>query len=122
MMCCSALSFQRLYSQPHEQFPINSEHLILPNISFLSIHMGKVTYSHLPLLLESMKYNSPQMQFTLINILAEDNLSDSNELKSLIRKMSVTNFHIHTMTYSMLSERVRDKIGMQTNISIDTWS
>ena len=58
---------QRLYDH---QFPAGSENMVLPPTVMFSIYMGKVKYMHLPLLLESMRWNA-NVQFVLINIIEE---------------------------------------------------
>lgn len=41
----------------------------MPPTVLFSIFMGKISYPHLPLLFESMKWNGPTVQFRIINII-----------------------------------------------------
>lgn len=107
----------KLYSHPRDQFPRDSEHLKLPNISFLSIYLGILNFSHLPLLFESMRSNSPQMQFTIINILDSSELYSTTALDKHIRDMSITNIKIHSISSEKFSEIVRNRLNISINFT-----
>jgi hypothetical protein len=92
------------------QFPPGSEHLVLPQIVIFSIYMGKLTYDHLPLLLESMKFN-PSVQFIMIHIVTSP--TDSDEIISLRQLYNDRNFMVVKQTLAEFKKRVYERLGIQ---------
>lgn len=100
------------------QFPLNSEHLILPPILCLSIYYGKVKYPHMNLYFESLKINT-RVQFELINIVNDDN--DKVDILKTVESFNLTNFHITFITSLEFRERVKAKLNFDIAFN-DTWS
>lgn len=106
---------ERLYKH---QFEPGSEHLSLPSIILFSIYMGKIQYPHLPLLFESMRWNS-NVQFTIINIVP--NSSYVTHLHVLANRLNVNNLKIFQMNLDEWNKRVNSKL--KTNITFtDAWA
>lgn len=103
---------------PGHQFPVGSEHLPLPRILTYSIFMGKVKYPHLFLTLESMRLN-PGVKFVLINVV-EDEISDAAEIRAIVRKQNVPNFHLHVLTMTAFSSRIKEKLHIDVVFN-NTW-
>ena len=59
----------REYEEGH-QFPEGAEHMLFSKTVTYSAYMGQIKYPHLPLLFESMKWNAPNVDFVIINIIA----------------------------------------------------
>ena len=59
----------REYEEGH-QFPDGAEHMAFSKTVTYSAYMGQLKYAHLPLLFESMKWNAPNVDFVIINIIA----------------------------------------------------
>lgn len=99
----------RIYLKGH-QFPDNSEFLPLPKIVAFSIFMGKVSYPHMRLTFESMKYN-PRVQFVLINVI--EKFGDSDTLSTLKDRYHIHNFHLEAISFRQFSARVKDRLGIE---------
>lgn len=68
--------------------------------------MGKISSPHVELLMESMKWNAPNVDFKIINVL-NSNDADSNgydHINQLARKHEVWNFHFTSITQDNLSK------------------
>jgi hypothetical protein len=100
----------RLYEH---QFPPGSEYLALPRIALFSVYMGELKYAHMPLLLESMRWN-PQVDFKVINIIEKDS-GQADRFLHLVKKMSVPNLAAVVLTMEEWSHRVEKRL----NISVD---
>ena len=101
-----------------DQFPPGSEHLILPKIILFSIYMGKLKYNHLPLLLESMRWN-PKVQFTLINLIEDNSPQDVAEITQLKQDMGITNFHVEVVTLSEMRKLVKARLDIDVPFEAD---
>ena len=102
-----------------DQFPPGTEHFKMPPTVLFSVYMGKLKYPHLPLLLESMRWN-PQVTFQLINII-EDGSNQADDIVALgQKKMAVDNFKVKVVTISELRERVRDRLKIDVPFD-KTW-
>jgi len=100
-----------------DQFPSGSEHLQFPPTILFHIYMGHMKYPHLPLLLESMRWN-PKVQFVLINVI-EEGSTDADDIKNLVIKMGVPNFHVEAVTFGGFSARIKDKLGIDVTFTKD---
>lgn len=108
----------RVYTQ---QFPPGSEHLSLPEggIICFSIFMGKVLqYSYLSLTLESMRLNGPAVQFVLVNVVERE--EDAAEMRELLRRKEVSNFHLEVVTFLRFSEIVAERLHITVPFN-STW-
>jgi len=104
---CIFVNSNRLYIH---QFPQESEHLKMPQTVLFSIYMGEIKYPHMPLLLESMRWN-PMIHFKVINIIPKDsNLAD--RMITLQQTMQVKNFEIITVSLEEWSSRVKNSLGI----------
>lgn len=101
------------------QFKSGDEHLTLPKIIVFSTYMGHIKYHHMPLLLESMRYN-PQVDFYMINIIEHID-HHPEDIILLSQNMSVQNFHVVTQTMDELSQRVKLKLGIDV-VFDQSWS
>jgi len=104
-----AVDAKRLYVQ---QFPSGSEHLGLPEggIIAFSIYLGKVGYAYMSLTLESMRWNGPLVQFVLINVVERED--DAADLRELLQRKRVDNFHLEVVTCAQFSRIVQEKLGI----------
>jgi hypothetical protein len=113
MISCDNKMSERLYTH---QFPPGSEHLILPELVVFSIYMGKIKYEHMPLLLESMKFN-PKVQFIVINIITEPN--DTDEIEAMKQRHGVENFLIVRQSIADFTQRVNERLGIRVPFAAD---
>ena len=111
----SHVSSQRVYV---DQFPPGSEHLPLPKIILFSIYMGKLKYSHLPLLLESMRWN-PKVRFTLINLIEDHREEDVADIRRLKEELGVHNFHVEVVTLTGMRRVVKERLGIDVPFAAD---
>ena len=89
---------------------------ILPKIAFFSIYMNQIKYSHMPLLLASMKHN-PRVQFILIHVVSNTSDTFVHRLPDLIHEMRVSNFDVHIISFDELSNRIQEKLNISVNIT-----
>lgn len=106
--CHKPIYAKRLYQH---QFDEDAEHLPLPPIILFSIYMGKIQYPHLPLLLESMRWN-PQIQYTIINIVPDSSYTE--DLEKLIKRLNVSNLKLVRLNIQEWTIRANGHLG--TNI------
>jgi len=111
-----SIQSKRLYKH---QFPDGADHMSLPRVVLMSVYMGKITYTHMPLLMESMRWN-PLVQFIIINIVPTGSTA-ANETIALEYHMNVTNFQLIVMSMDDWRQRVRDRLGLDITWDI-TWS
>lgn len=104
---------KRLYVH---QFEPGTEHLLLPNIILFSLYMGNVSYPHLPLLFESMRWN-PTVHFTIINIITESD--DSEHLVYLKSITKLDNLSVIRLTLNEWSKRVNSRLNVTVNFTKD---
>lgn len=100
------------------QFPLGSEHLILPPILCLSVYYGKIKYPHMNLYLESLRINT-RVYYELINIVDDHN--DKLDILQKVQNFNLTNFHITFITSLEFRERVKDKLNFDIAFN-DSWS
>jgi hypothetical protein len=81
--------------------------------------MGRLKYPHMPLLLESMRWNS-MIRYTLINVI-EDGSDQANEISELKRSMNVDNFHIKIVDQSQFKAVVEQKLNIVLDGFDSTW-
>ena len=104
-----------------DQFPPGSEHLQLPNILHFSIFMEKDTghhYTHLPLLVESMRYN-PKVQFVIINIAENPALGFGGKMTALAAQLGATNLKIVTENIAAFTDRVYRRLNIRVPFTYD---
>ena len=106
-----AKATKRLYTHQFDQKYI---HIDIKPIILFTIYMGKLKYRHLPLLLESMRYN-PKVQFTLLNIV--ENKIDSDHVFEIKKQMQIDNFVVHSITLPEFSHIVNTKLGLNVNMT-----
>lgn len=63
-------SGNQLMYEKGNQFPPDSEHIHLPKMALMSIHMGPLNYKYLDLTLESMRWNA-EVDFFIIHVVNE---------------------------------------------------
>jgi hypothetical protein len=101
------------------QFPPEADHLELPRITLYSHYMGKMKYPHVPLLLESMRWN-PKVDFHIINIIPTG--SDmAADLTSLVKRMAVPNVYLRVIEMHEWRQRVKDRLGLDLDWDM-SWS
>jgi len=112
-----AVQSKRVYTH---QFPVGSEQLSLPEggIITFSIYMGRVKYAYMSLTLESMRWNAPLVQFVLINVVEKE--EDASELRELLQRKQVRNFHLEVITISRFAQLVSDKLHITVPFN-STW-
>ena len=100
-----------------DQFPKNSEHLIMPRTVVFSLYMGKLKYSHLPLLLESMRWNT-NINFVLVNVIAIGS-NDADDIVKLKSSMGVENFHVEVLTITEWRALVLKRLNIDVPFTKD---
>lgn len=109
----------RLYS---DQFPPGSEHLVLPDILHFSIFMekepGQCKYTHLPLLVESMRWN-PKVQFVIINIADNPDIGFGAKMTSLSKQLGASNLKVVTESLTAFTERVLKRLNIMVPFTKD---
>jgi hypothetical protein len=99
------------------QFEDGSEQLRLPQIVFFSIYMGRVAYKHMPLLLESMRWNQ-NVNFILINIVQSSH--HASKLIRLKQHLNVQNFYVRVVSFEEFSNIVEKKLGIRIQFD-ESW-
>lgn len=94
------------------QFPEGDENLKLPPILIFTLHMGPINILHLPLLLESMKWN-PDVEFVVVNIIEDENAVEVTGVKAQIAKAALPNFRLEFISGNSFRELVVDKLGIR---------
>eukprot|EP01041_Mallomonas_annulata_P012361 gene12361-26006_t len=102
-------SSKRLYAQ---QFPPGAEHLRLPSIVALSIHVGPVKWAFMPFTMESIRLN-PSVQFVLISIMNE---GKKNSKKILHYAKTLPNFRLHSVSTTEFSKLVFNKLNLTIKV------
>lgn len=102
------------------QFPSGSEELVLPNIAIISAIYGTIHLPQLPLILQSMKWNSPKVHYIIMNILPDNQNNPSNELLELIKKHDISNVQYEMITQSLFNSKIENKLGFKIAFN-DEW-
>ena len=100
------------------QFPLNSEHLILPPILCMSIYYGKVKYPHVNLYFESLRINT-RVHYELINVIDDEN--DKKDIMKSVQDFNLSNFHITFITTLQFRQRVQERLHFDIAFN-ETWA
>ena len=106
-----------------DQFPPNSENVILPDIIHFSIFMAGNTgghkYTHLPLLVESMRLNQ-KVDFYVISLEDITEKGFGHDMSNLVEKLDAKNVHIVSESLQAFSDRVYDRLNIRVPFT-DAW-
>lgn len=101
------------------QFSPESSHLQMPPTVVFSSFMGKITYPHMPLLLESMRWNS-MVHFKIINIIRKGS-NDSYDIVKLANEMNISNVQVVVISIDDWIIRVKDRLNIDIPFTM-AWS
>jgi hypothetical protein len=101
------------------QFPPGSEHLPMPRVVAFSVFMGDLKYPHMPLLLESMRWN-PTVDFQMIHVVEEGSkAAEVSEKLVAASGVRVDNFKVKAVTIPELRTRVKERLGIDVPFTKD---
>jgi hypothetical protein len=112
-LLCGRNEANRLYKH---QFPL--KHAPMPGLVLYSVYMGEISYSHLPFLFASMKWNS-NVKFVIINIYNPEK-TKLEHWKALLKEYDVPNLHVEYITISQFGDLVFDKLKIRVPFD-DSW-
>lgn len=114
---CLGIPAERIYATADQQFPPDSDQFVMPPTVFFTIYMRRLAHPHLPLLLESMRWN-PMVHFKIISIMPEGS-DHATYIINLKKNLNISNLFIITLTMEQFSERVKSRLGLNVTYTTE---